>query len=62
MLHHYMTEYRNGKNEVVFESWIQLNFLGLVWCYSVKSFILNPDKDNSDAIDKFLSTMSYHER
>ncbi|WP_265170805.1 hypothetical protein [Lentilactobacillus parabuchneri] len=46
MIHHYMTEYRNGKNEVVFESWIQLNFLGLVWCYSVKSFILNPDKDN----------------
>lgn len=62
MIHHYITEYRNGKNEVVFESWIQFNFLGLVWCYSVKSFVLNPDKDNFDVIDKFLSTMSYHER
>lgn len=62
MLHHYMTEYRNEKNEVVFESWIQLNFLGLVWCYSVKRFVLNPDKDNSKIIDKFLRTMTYHER
>lgn len=62
MIHHYITEYRNEKNEVVFESWIQLNFLGLVWCYSIKSYVLDPGKDSSGIIESFLKTASYHER
>jgi hypothetical protein len=33
MLHHYITKYvQNGKRYV--EAWIQLNVLGISWCFS----------------------------
>lgn len=62
MIHHYMTEYSNEKGEVIFESWIQINLFGFQRCYSIKSFVLEPGKDDLTTVNRVVDGAAYRER
>lgn len=33
MIKHYITKYVEN-NELIVEAWLQINFLGMIWCFS----------------------------
>jgi hypothetical protein len=40
MIKHYITKYRNDKNERFTVSWLQINFLGKCFCFNKKTIAI----------------------
>ncbi|CAM2361074.1 hypothetical protein LISE100100_00225 [Listeria seeligeri] len=40
---HYITKYRNEKNELVVVAWLQINFLKWCFCFSEKRLVFKED-------------------
>lgn len=38
---HYITKYRNEHEELVVESWLQINLFGKNFCFSKKKLVIN---------------------
>lgn len=32
-MHHYLTKYRNGKDELIATAWFQINLFGRAYCF-----------------------------
>lgn len=46
-MHHYLTKYINKKNQLIVESWLQINFLKWSFCFSKRQMILKkPSEDD----------------
>lgn len=45
-MHHYLTKYRNSENNLVVESWIQLNWFKYCFVFSDKKLILKKSSED----------------